>query len=383
MTVLFLDQYGDLGGAQRCLLDLMPAVVQRGWRPHVAAPAAGPLAGRLRSLGVIVHSLECGRYSMGHKDWRDVIRYSVRLPGLVRAIGALAEQSRAGLFYVNGPRLLPPAAWCARNKRPVLFHCHNRLAGGSLALANWSLGAAGASVVSSSRFALEPLAARRARIVYNGVAEPRRPGNGRHPEFRVGVVGRLDRGKGQHIFLEAARRLTKRADQCRFVICGSTLFSDPFESAYQRELQRLAQGLPVEFTGYVEDAASVIGGLDVLVVPSIVAEATPRVILESYAAGVPVVAFASGGIPEVVLDGETGFLVPTPTAEALATVLDQLMEQPARLRKAAQAGRAYWETSFTLERYQTEVLEAMEAAVHTSPEDSGTAAPRSARLPPP
>src|SRR5579859_8167135 len=51
MTILFLDQFSDLGGAQRCLLDLLPAVRDRGWRAHVAAPGDGPLRTHAEKLG--------------------------------------------------------------------------------------------------------------------------------------------------------------------------------------------------------------------------------------------------------------------------------------------------------------------------------------------
>ena len=63
--------------------------------------------------------------------------------------------------------------------------------------------------------------------------------------------------------------------------------------------------------------------LDLLVVPSTPADSTPRVIIEAFSAGVPVVAFAAGGIPEIVRDGQTGFLASDFTAEALAARIRQ------------------------------------------------------------
>jgi len=91
-------------------------------------------------------------------------------------------------------------------------------------------------------------------------------------------------------------------------------------------------------------------------VPSLREPGAPRVILEAYAARVPVVAFVSGGIPEILRDGETGFLVEPPTPEVLAAKLDVLLSAPERLREVAAGGHEIWKEQFTLERYQREVL---------------------------
>jgi glycosyltransferase involved in cell wall biosynthesis len=71
---------------------------------------------------------------------------------------------------------------------------------------------------------------------------------------------------------------------------------------------------------------------------------------------VPVVAFVSGGIPEILHDGETGFLVEPPTPEALAARLQELLSTPERLREIADGAYEIWREQFTVERYQREVL---------------------------
>ena len=80
-------------------------------------------------------------------------------------------------------------------------------------------------------------------------------------------------------------------------------------------------------------------------------------VIEAFATRVPVVAFVSGGIPEIVVHNTTGFLIEPPTGEALAAKLATLLDEPGEL--SATAGRAHeaWKEQFTLERYQREVLE--------------------------
>jgi glycosyltransferase involved in cell wall biosynthesis len=97
--------------------------------------------------------------------------------------------------------------------------------------------------------------------------------------------------------------------------------------------------------------------LDLLLVPSAPHEATTRVILEAFAAGIPVIAFPSGGIPEVVEDGVTGLLARSSEDMALRA-LDLLTGDPRRLIAIAQAARESWARRFTLERYHHQILRA-------------------------
>ncbi len=102
---------------------------------------------------------------------------------------------------------------------------------------------------------------------------------------------------------------------------------------------------------------AILARLDVLVVPSLREPGAPRVVIEAFAARVPVVAFVSGGIPEIVLHGKTGFLIEPPTAEALGAKLRALLDDPDASRAAADRAQEAWKEQFTLEHYQREVLE--------------------------
>ncbi len=363
MNILFLDQFSDLGGAQQCLLDLLPAVQAAGWNVACAAPGSGALFERSRALGVTVHSLPATPLAAGRKPPRDAIRYAFELPRLARRISELGRDAQADLIYVNGPRVLPAAAWVARRTgRPLVFHCHNHLAQPSAAtLAGRSLQLAHARVIACCQYVARPLwpylDPGRLRVVYNGVAavESARAPSSSAPH--VGLIGRISPEKGQLELIHAARVVRAAHPSASFTICGAPLFGDPAATPYFDEVRQAAQNLPVEFTGWQENIPAVLARLDLLVVPSLREPGAPRIILEAYAARVPVVAFVSGGIPEILRDGETGFLVEPPTPEALAAKLNHLLAAPEQLHKIAANAHAAWKERYTLERYQREVLE--------------------------
>jgi glycosyltransferase involved in cell wall biosynthesis len=360
MNILFLDQFSDLGGAQRCLLELLPAVRARGWQAHVAAPGNGALRDRVLALGATYRQIASGPYQSGGKSITDLFRFARELPQLAAELADLAADCHAGIVYVNGPRLLPAASFGLPDGIPIVFHCHSYLRQRyAAALAGISLASATATVIASCRFVAEPLRPYiNSTVIYNGVESCEagsRPG--RPSSHRIGVIGRIAPEKGQLDFLQAARLLPS---DYQFVICGAPLFSNPSALVYFERVREQATGLPVEFLSWQDDVSAVLSGLDLLVVPSAPGEATTRVILEAFAAGVPVVASNSGGIPEIVSDGETGFLTPPSDPAKLATRIRHAMTSPATLhRVAGNAYRAVRER-YSLAQYQAQVMSILE-----------------------
>ncbi|MFN7997188.1 MAG: glycosyltransferase family 4 protein [Bryobacteraceae bacterium] len=366
MNILCLDQFSELGGAQRCLLDLLPALLACGWKAHVAAPGDGELGPRAIECGATAGHIRLGPYSSGGKTASDIMRFVREVPPLAREIECLIRRYDTDLVYVNGPRLLAPAALATRKGPPVLFHSHSYVTGLSRRVAGWSLSASLATVVAACHFVAAPwepyVHGRSARIVYNGVRTCA-PVRSTGPEPRIGVISRIAPEKGQADFLRAARLIHRDLPECRFLICGAPLFTTPEATRYAAGVKSLADDLPVTFTGWQRDVYGVLAGLDLLIVPSAAVDATPRVILEAFAAGVPVVAFASGGIPELIEHQVTGFLVEQASPKALAwTVLNLLGRERYKLAHVAENARIKATTAFSLERYQAQMLESIEAA---------------------
>src|SRR5258706_7940755 len=116
MRILFLEQFSEPGGGQRCMLDLLPEVRVRGWQAMVAAPGDGGLFELARREGAETARIELGPYGSHRKSTRDVFRYtrdSLRLSSWI-------DSQTADVIYVSGPRPLVAAARGARG-RPVGF----------------------------------------------------------------------------------------------------------------------------------------------------------------------------------------------------------------------------------------------------------------------
>ena len=180
----------------------------------------------------------------------------------------------------------------------------------------------------------------------------------------VAVLARLGAIKGIEYFLEAAVGLAQRFPHARFAIVGGGTFVNDGRKTlrdYRRELETMAQRLGLDgrvvFTGARSDVADVLSQVAVSVLPSL-SEGLPNAILESMAAGVPVVATRVGGIPEAVEDGTTGVLVPPRDPAALARAIGLVLADPELAGRLGEAGRQRVARHFALERVvrQTEAL---------------------------
>lgn len=182
-------------------------------------------------------------------------------------------------------------------------------------------------VVGISRFILDkhlkfgwfPQAGR--SVIFNSYAPPRKIENqGRSERFTFGFIGRIDRRKGIEWLLSAFAD-PRVAGSAALIVAGDG------EPEFVALLKSRVKHLAVNFVGRMTPK-EFFSRIDVAVVPSIIDEALGRVILEAYAYGKPVIASDRGGIPEIVDNGKTGFLIDPTYPEQLADRLAMFIEEP-------------------------------------------------------
>lgn len=348
MRILFLDQFTHWGGAQIVLRDVMIEAQQRGWEPFLMAPGDGPLADFCTSAAIPFEVLRTSFYSNGRKTIRDIVRFGFDSVTAARQVRDFVRRYGIELVYVNGPRLLPAAA---ASQCPMLFHAHSYLEKRyARIIADRCIGYGCANVIAVSHFAAQAFTKRTA-VLYNGVEDhgysPRPQQGG---QAKIGMIGRISPEKGHLDFIRASAMLRHR--DARFIVYGAALFSDP---AYEHAVRSLANGAPVEFRGWTSGVAAALHEIDVLAVPSASVEACPRVVLEALSAGTPVVAYPSGGIPEIITQNETGLLTKTSTPEALAASIETLLDNPGLMERCSRQGRYDWENRFSSARFRNTI----------------------------
>ena len=175
----------------------------------------------------------------------------------------------------------------------------------------------------------------------------------------VGVIGRLVSDKAQDDFLRAAALLRERRPDVRFVLVGT----GTSEGALRAQAAGLGLAGAVAFLGFRDDIPQITAALTISVLPSVGCEASPAVLKEALACGVPVVATDIGGAREIVRDGETGLIVPPRHPERLAGAILSLLEDSARARAMGRLGTSDMPARFAPERLVEGTLDAYRAAL--------------------
>jgi glycosyltransferase involved in cell wall biosynthesis len=230
-----------------------------------------------------------------------------------------------------------------------------------------------ASYAVRSRLAGHGVAPSRIAVIHDGIEPPQHdPGAARAlagelglegASPRIGHVGHLEIHKGQRFLVQAFARLSARHPAAALVIVGD----GPLRSALEEQARRLGVAGRVRFAGLRDEVAPAIELFDVFAMPSI-QEGLGSVILDALALGKPVCAAASGGIPEIIRDGENGVLVRPQDPEALADGLERLLADPAAARRMAEAGERTARDSFSAERMVEQTLRLYRRLLEPAPQ---------------
>jgi len=172
-------------------------------------------------------------------------------------------------------------------------------------------------------------------------------------EHVVSLIGRLAENKGHYDFVRAAEYALTELDDVAFVIIGDG------DQAYREALEGFAEecgvGDNIIFTGYWENIADVYSLSDIVIVPS-TNENLPKVIQESFVYKTPVIAKDSGGIGELVIDGDTGILVDDDESDQLSEqIINLLLSLPKYKEKIVENAAGKIENEYSKNVVQSEI----------------------------
>ncbi len=363
-NILFIDHASAVGGAEQSLLLILQHLDRTQWQPHLAC-ADGRLAQTTQSLNVPTHIIPLPRLRRSRQFSRDWHVGSSAISKLARRIDAKilhANTVRAAIYTA-------PAAKTAR--RPFLWHMRDFWLSESRPNWLWTdtwgkrfLCLVAARVIANSQATADHLpCAGKVTVLPNAIDvsrfDPNMDGRTLRQQYNipqdasvVGMVGRLRPWKGQHRFIQMAAQVSQQMPETRFLIVGGSSFG--VEDGYAEEVQAAAvkSGLDnrLIFTGHLDDVRPALAAMNVFVHPGD-PEPFGLVNIEAMAMAKPVAAFAHGALPEIVVDGETGLLVPPNDMEALATAVLTLLRQPEKVREMGRYGRQRVQNQFNIQRY--------------------------------
>lgn len=336
MRLLFLDQYGEIGGGQRILLDLLSAARSKDWAVSVLCPE-GKLAGEARLAGASVSVLVPPSLRDGRKSLASLVRALFWSRTAARTFRPLAEQ--CDLLVVNGPRMLAIARiWVRALGRPAALYLHGNYGRLENLFIRAFLALPKTAAIAASPLIASPFArVANVHVIPNWVSPVFLSAPPDHAALRralgiadpfpvVLVPGRFSPNKGQRLLLAAALRLPDIP--AHFVFTGSALFEEQGRDI-EAELRAAARRAPDRFHVLRWDGPlpALYDGADLVVVPSQWDEPFGLTAIEAMARRRPLLVTDRGMLPDIADRGQSARVVEA-SEPALADALRAFFSDP-------------------------------------------------------
>lgn len=342
IKVLHIIGGGEFGGAERHIINLAGALNQQMVEVTVCCLFSDPFVGIANQAGINAFNITM----RNRMDW-----------SVVGKLALMIRNNNFNIVHTHGVRanLLGRLAARLANRKPVVTTVHSLLErdypGFLRRQANrfteWATRGLTDQFIAVSQGLKAKLVSSgvpddRITVIYNGIViedfSPSTEQGAARAVFGyganvplVGIVARLHPVKGHQYFLEAAQIVLEQHPEVRFIVAGD----GPQRPLLEEMAGQLGIAGQVTFTGFVSEVRSLMADLDLLVISSLW-EGFGLTAVEAMALGVPVVSTEAGGLPEVVLHGETGLLVPPANSAALAKSIIWMLEHPEAATEMAQ-----------------------------------------------
>ena len=357
IPILYLSHCGSsIGGGEKQLAYLVENIDRTRYRPLVVCPDDGVFAEHLQRANVPTVILEL-------PPWRKVKSLIAR-DSAAKKLVRLAETHGAHLVHTSDS-WFNPYLWSVRKhlKIPVVSHVRNLLTPTQVRKYRFDRMDRIIAISEQSRVPLiqAGIDAKKIDVIHNcvdlSVFQPvSKPV--RSAKYVVGSVGRIEPFKRQKTFIEIAARVVAHCKEVRFHVVGAALDTAEHRT-YEHEVRQLVAKYGIQafvhFTGHRTDMPKAMQELDLLVTLS-----AGSVIAEAMAVGKPVIGTPVGSTPEMIVHGETGYLVPLDPIDGIADKIVELAKDPTRSGRMGQRARKYAEKAFSVEMHVQKVQEVYE-----------------------
>lgn len=370
IKVLYASRGGDPYGAENSLLSLIGGLDRSRFSPLLVCPEPGFLSGKAEELGIPVRFLPIFDFFFTSNPLL-LLRQGRQLRHNVVSLRRHIREQGIDLVHVNSFKVGPPYAIAARMLGiPCIWHSREILLTTAFRkrilvemIRSLPDGVIAVSEACAAQFGRGGRGNTKVHVIYNGIDteafRARADGQAVRREFDlaadtplVGCVGQLIPWKGQDDFLRVAAGVLSTLPEARFLIVGREVESHP---SFRAALEELASSLDIRdhviFTGFRQDVPSLIASMDVFLHCAVQPDPLPRVILEAMALGKPVVATDTGGIPEMIEEGRSGFLAPPRDVRSLREATISLLVDGGLAHRMGQAARERLQERFSLTQH--------------------------------
>ena len=341
MNILILHSSSDLYGASNVLFNVIKVLKNNGNNPIVVLSEEGPLSDKLRNHHVEVHIIRLGILRRKYFSPTGIINRLLILRKADKSLRELIAEKNIKLVYSHTTAVLVGALVARRLKLKHIWHVLEITTKPLFFVRTmgWLLNKYSTSVITASDAVkahwsqwVEPA---KLKTIYNGLdcspftnktGDLKKELNLSEQTLLIGMIGRVHFWKGQDYFIRIAAEILKIAPNAKFVMAGDAF--PGYEYLYKQNQQIIDEkGINDKIfnLGYRTDIVNIMNSLDVFVLPSLLPDPFPTVVLEAMAAGKAIAATRQGGAVEMIADSDSGVLIPISDAKAAAVKMFPLI----------------------------------------------------------
>ena len=341
-NVLFVHSSSELYGSDRSLLNIVKNLDKNEFNIFVLLPCQGPLVEEMRKLeNITVEIYEVAVLRRKNLSIRGGVEYLKKLIQSTAFIKKYIKRNNIDIVDTNTAVVFPGAIAAKHCGIKSVWHIReiikNNLENNVISL---MMNRYADLIVANSKSTEAALKVKKEkiRVVYNAV-EDCAAISMKHEGLVVGMAGRINRWKGQKLFVDMAEIVHHRYPNVIFEIAGEAYVGEEYlKVELQQYIHEKQLDNHVKLLGQVNNMKEFYEGLDVFVLPSIQPEPFGLVIIEAMEYEVPVVATNHGGPVEIVTDGEDGYLVDYTSANQMAEKVETLLSDESLRRRMGLCG---------------------------------------------
>ena len=329
---MFLHSSADLYGSDRSLLNLVKNLDKKKFNITVVLPETGSLYFQLKDsedINVLIKD-----FAILRRKNANIHGMLIYLTELIKSVNSFCEFIKTksiDVVYTNTSVVFPGAIAAKICGVKSIWHIREIIKNNferkiiSSVMNNFS-----DVIVANSKATAKSLGKKNVKVVYNAIEElgdiDNYDTNLKDENIIIGMAGRINRWKGQKLFIDMAEKVLKEENNVKFLIAGSVYDGDEF---LLEELKKYISDKnlnnKVILLGQVDDMTNFYKELDIFILPSIQPEPFGLVVIEAMSMGLPVVATNHGGPTEIIENGIDGFLVDYRDSEDMSKVVLELI----------------------------------------------------------
>ncbi len=376
MNILALNSSSGLYGSSKVFLETVKTFAQQGYTITVVVSEEGPLCDEIRKTNAEIYIIRLGVIRRKYFTPVGIINRLYYSFKAIKSLKKIIKEKNIDVVYSNTTAVLTGAFAAKAMHTKHIWHVHEIIETPKILVRfiAWMLNNYCTKAIAVSQAVINHWQKNNVPnkfvLVYNGfdyaafnpsTSTLKKELNIADDKIIIGTIGRIANRKGQDYFLRIAGKLKEKKHSLAFIIVGDTYDNNEKLLTHLKEIVATKNIFnDVYFTGLRNDIGNALQAFDIFVLPSIMPDSLPTVVLEAMAASKVVVATKQGGALEMIKENETGIFIPLNNVDEAANSMERLINDKTLREQMGAAGKKRVNEHFSLQQFQEKIIKAIQ-----------------------